>query len=1219
MGKNRLKTLSWLRETSITLPGVTIIALLALIMIAFRPTSVASQSQSPKRSELANLALDLMPKAVSTASNSPVFAPGEILVKYKKLNHLSVTHESAEQIRLLESRFQLTELSINRHLEVHTYKLPEGGDVLETVTTLSNDPAVEFAEPNYYRYLTIIPNDPNYMNAIQSGTQYPNSFQRWAFNGAGTDRNLNGEAAWNLTAGRPDVVIAIIDSGVMLNHPVLRQNIWRNPREISNNGLDDDGNGYVDDVNGWDFRGNTNSSPSVPDKDPNPDLGDGLDNDNEKGADSTAWHGTFVASVAASRGNDGIGIAGACWYCQIMALKVFTDDGGANVSDIVNAITYAANNGASVINLSLGSPTKSQMEEAAIEYALSRGVVIVAAAGNENKSVPHYPAWFDGVISVGATDWGGDIAVPQSTSRFNLQKRATFSQYGSGAVDVVAPGVVAGGRFWTKADELRGNGIAGTPVIATGDGTSFSSPLVAGLAGLLLSYSRDLNIPLTNFNVRQIILDSAVKLDDDPADTPDGGAYWDNYGRVDFLEALKALDGSGIRYSLLTSGVSQTGSVPAPTSQSMLGLTQYAIFVPTGTQRLSVSLTGGTNLELYGSLGRRVKTTAQFIYGSHYAQGPGGNKSLVITPATSPPLTPGYYYIGIQNNGPGPASFSVTATVTMGSPAIDLQPTSISFGSVAIGTTSERTLTIRNTGTLALTVSAVSINNQRFSVAMPSLPFSIAPGNQQTIGVRFSPLAIGTQSGTITITSNDPTRSTIPLQVSGEGLGSPDLKLTKTHQGNFRVGTDGIYTLTVSNVGTATSTGTITVTDPIPPSLSLISAGGTNWSCTFSGQTITCTTPNALAPGASLSLSLTVRVGAAAFPSVTNTAIVTNSSDTNSSNNQASDATAVGSACTFTIGAANQFFESKGGSGTVSVAAPQGCSWTATSNAGWVTIPPSSNGTGNGGLIYSVAANTGVAMRSGEIQIGGQKLSIVQAAPLVTVSAASFIGSVIASESIVSAFGSGLATTVAAATTLPLPTSLAGTTVKVRDSAGVERFAPLFFVSATQINYQTPPGTTPGTATVTVTSGSSLISTGTLQIGSVAPALFTFTSDGQGVPAAVVRRFRNNQELQSVLAAQLDAQNKWIPLSIDLGPETDLVILEMFGTGVRFHSNSASSVTMKIGGADTQIFYAGLTPGLVGLDQVDVVIPRSLIGRGNVDMVLTVDGQTANTVRISIR
>ena len=240
--------------------------------------------------------------------------------------------------------------------------------------------------------------------------------------------------------------------------------------------------------------------------------------------------------------------------------------------------------------------------------------------------------------------------------------------------------------------------------------------------------------------------------------------------------------------------------------------------------------------------------------------------------------------------------------------------------------------------------------------------------------------------------------------------------------------------------------------------------------------------------------------------------------------------------------------------------------------------------------------------------------------PVTSVSSASYLGTSLSPESIVAAFGSNFAETVELASSIPLPTSLASTTVKVRDSVETERLAPLFFVSPNQINYQIPPGTALGPATVTVTGKDGLVSIGTVQINNVAPGLFTFNSNGQGVVVANARRFRNGQEMfPSESVAQLDAQNHWVARPIDLGPATDLIILELYGTGVRFHSDVPSAVTMKIGGADAQLYYAGVAPGFIGLDQINVAIPRSLIGRGEVDMVMTVDGKTANTVKIAIK
>jgi len=235
------------------------------------------------------------------------------------------------------------------------------------------------------------------------------------------------------------------------------------------------------------------------------------------------------------------------------------------------------------------------------------------------------------------------------------------------------------------------------------------------------------------------------------------------------------------------------------------------------------------------------------------------------------------------------------------------------------------------------------------------------------------------------------------------------------------------------------------------------------------------------------------------------------------------------------------------------------------------------------------------------------------------VSAASYVSTSLAPESIVSAFGSGLATATLAAASTPLPTTLAGSTVKVRDSAGVERFAPLFFVSPAQVNYQMPPGTANGAATITVTSGDGSVSTGVSQITSVAPGVFAANASGQGVAAAIALRIKADGSQSYEPVAQFDpAQNKFVAVPIDLGPETDQVFLLLFGTGIRSRS-SLSAVIARIGGADAQVTFAGAQEGFVGLDQVNARLSRSLIGRGEVDVVLAVDGQAANTARVSIR
>ncbi|HMY75628.1 MAG TPA: PQQ-dependent sugar dehydrogenase, partial [Blastocatellia bacterium] len=239
---------------------------------------------------------------------------------------------------------------------------------------------------------------------------------------------------------------------------------------------------------------------------------------------------------------------------------------------------------------------------------------------------------------------------------------------------------------------------------------------------------------------------------------------------------------------------------------------------------------------------------------------------------------------------------------------------------------------------------------------------------------------------------------------------------------------------------------------------------------------------------------------------------------------------------------------------------------------------------------------------------------------LANVSAANFRPGVpLAAESINAAFGVELAVLTQVNTVTPLPTKLVGTQVSVRDSAGTERAAPLFFVSPTQVNYLIPSGTVTGNATVTITSWNGVVSRGAVQINPVAPGIFAANAGGSGVAAAVVERLRANGTRSSEAVAQFDAaQNRLVPLPIDLGPEGDQVFLVLFGSGFRFRS-ALSAVTVTIGGTPAEVTFAGDQGSFAGLDQANVRLPRSLIGRGEVDVVLTVDGQAANTVRVGIK
>jgi len=237
------------------------------------------------------------------------------------------------------------------------------------------------------------------------------------------------------------------------------------------------------------------------------------------------------------------------------------------------------------------------------------------------------------------------------------------------------------------------------------------------------------------------------------------------------------------------------------------------------------------------------------------------------------------------------------------------------------------------------------------------------------------------------------------------------------------------------------------------------------------------------------------------------------------------------------------------------------------------------------------------------------------------VSAASFIsGASQTAEGIASIFGQNLAGSVVVAPEgQSLPASLGGVSVTVTDSRGTERTAPLWFVSPAQINLQVPPGTAPGLATVSVKNQGQTIATGVLRIEAVAPSLFSANSTGSGVAAAVAVWARSNgsQEWKYVFQCNAGA-GSCTPAPLDAGTASEPLFLLLYGTGIRGRS-SLQAVTATVGGVSVPVEYAGPVAGLIGLDQVNLPVPPWLAGKGEVNVVLTVDGKTANTVTVSFR
>jgi subtilisin family serine protease len=289
------------------------------------------------------------------------------------------------------------------------------------------------------------------------------------------------KTAWGFSKGVPEVVVAVIDTGVDYTHEDLVDNMWRNPKEIVGNGVDDDRNGYVDDIVGWDFVSNDNKPYDL-----TATLMDMLMNGGNPG------HGTHCAGNVAARGDNGKGIAGVAPNVRIMALRFISEKGQGTTADAVKAIKYAVDNGARVTSNSWGStgedpkdPDTGALKDA-IAYSESKGVLFVAAAGNGDKmgkgydndtsAEPAYPASYpnDIIVSVAAIDEAGNLG--------------TFTNWGARSVDIGASGVKV---FSTVTQSVKyTDTVVDIPGVltATWDGTSMAAPHVAGAAALYLSY-----------------------------------------------------------------------------------------------------------------------------------------------------------------------------------------------------------------------------------------------------------------------------------------------------------------------------------------------------------------------------------------------------------------------------------------------------------------------------------------------------------------------------------------------------------------------------------------------------------------------------------------------------------------------------------------------------------------------------------------------------------
>ncbi len=352
------------------------------------------------------------------------YVPGELLVKF-------APGAPAAAVENARRRLGGRHLKTFRDIGVQHWRLGRGVSVEMALEILSRSPhreSLEYAEPNYIVHALDFPNDPR-------------RAELWGLHNIGqdsgtADADIDAPEAWTAQKGSASIIVGVIDTGIDYNHPDLAANIWTNPAEATGiPGVDDDGNGYVDDIRGWDFVSE--------------------DNDPYDGN----RHGTHVAGTIGAAGNNGAGVAGVNWTVKLMALKFLNDGGSGTNADAIEAILYAKFFGVPVTNNSWGGGGRSRALQDAIA---SSGALFVAAAGNSGSSSVHYPAGYnlDNILSIAATDRNDSLA--------------SFSNFSATWVDLGAPGV-------DIISTLPNNGYG--PL----SGTSMAAPHAAGAAALVLA------------------------------------------------------------------------------------------------------------------------------------------------------------------------------------------------------------------------------------------------------------------------------------------------------------------------------------------------------------------------------------------------------------------------------------------------------------------------------------------------------------------------------------------------------------------------------------------------------------------------------------------------------------------------------------------------------------------------------------------------------------
>jgi subtilisin family serine protease len=498
---------------------------IALAMLLGSPASTASGRSTS--SQQASRSLHHR-KMAPTRIRSEAWVEGQLLVRFGR--RFAPRSRSARARALGLPGARVVD-SVGFGIDI--IEIPERLPVLRALRSVMGQPGVAHAEVNRLVRLRVVPDDPSFdrlWGLHNTGQTHP------VADGGGTargtaDADIDAPQAWEQSRGAPGTTVAVLDSGVDIAHPDLAGNLFENPGETPGNDQDDDGNGYVDDVHGYNFTGD---NAVLVERDP-----DILGYD----------HGTHVAGIVAAEGDNATGIAGVCFRCRIMVLKFFkpidTDGDGQKDTMVgtlaaeLEALAYARRNGADVVNGSFGSPIYSRFERRAFAALGRNGVLAVIAAGNQaadndllSRGSPDFPASFGlkNIMSVAATNHRDHYAYGTGCAARAARFRCLFTNWGRESVDVAAPGV----------DILSTTPTRG-PLYSVFNGTSMAAPYVAGVAGLVKSAHPGWGAVL----IKNAIMNSSDRRATLRRlyDLPGGvrGAFTRTNGRVN---ANRALDGS---------------------------------------------------------------------------------------------------------------------------------------------------------------------------------------------------------------------------------------------------------------------------------------------------------------------------------------------------------------------------------------------------------------------------------------------------------------------------------------------------------------------------------------------------------------------------------------------------------------------------------------------------------------------------------------------------